>query len=71
MSHPAGSHDSHSRHSQVDDEKKDLAVPSADFEIGRPTKLAPDPDAGLSEDERARIVCSSYQSRSWREPVRY
>ena len=64
MSHPAGSYDSHSRHSQVDDEKEGLAVPSADFEIA-------DPDAGLSEDERARIVCSSYQSRSWRGPVLY
>lgn len=60
MSRPAGSHDSHSRHSQVDDEKEGLGVPSADFEIAHPTKLVPDPDAGLSEEERARIVCSSY-----------
>lgn len=60
MRHPAGSHDSGSRRSQVDDEKEDLAVRSTDFHIARPTELAPDPDAGLSEHERARIVCSSY-----------
>lgn len=71
MNYPAGSHDSRSRHSPVDDEKGDLAVPSADFEIALPTELAPDPDAGLSDDERARIVCSPHQTRSWRGPVRY
>lgn len=64
MSHLAGTYDSGSRHSPVDDEKEDLAVRSADSERVRPTELAPDPDAGLSEYERSRIVCSSYQPSS-------
>ena len=58
MSHPAGSHDSGSRNSPADKEKEILAIRSANIET------APDPDAGLSEDERARIVCTSYQARS-------
>lgn len=74
MSHPTRSHDSGNRHSLVDEEKKVLpgrpfdsgpidSGPS-DFETVKLSELAPDPDAALSEDERARIVCSSFQAKS-------
>lgn len=69
MSHPIRSHDSGDRHSLVDEEKKvlpGLPIDSGpiDFETAKLSELAPDPDAALSEDERARIVCSSFQAKS-------
>lgn len=64
ISHPAGSHDSGNRHSLVDEEKEVLPGRPIDFETAKLSELAPDPDAALSEDERARIVCSSFQAKS-------
>lgn len=64
MSHPAKSHDSGNRHSLVDEEKEVLPGRPVDFETVKLSELAPDPDAALSEDERARIVCSSFQAKS-------
>lgn len=57
MSHPARSHDSGNRHSRVDEEKEVLHGRPTDFETVKLSELTPDPDAALSEDERARIVC--------------
>lgn len=64
MSNPAGSHDSGNRHSLVDEEKKVLPGRPIDFETAKLSELALDPDAALSEDERACIVCSSFQAKS-------
>lgn len=64
MSHPARSHESGNGHSPVDEEKEVLAGRPIDFETVKLSELAPDPDAALSEDERARIVCSSFPAKS-------
>lgn len=58
MSHTARARDSGNRLSLVDEEKEVLAGRPIDFETVKLSELAPDPDAALSEDERARIVCS-------------
>lgn len=48
----------------VDEEKEVLPGRPIDFETAKLGELAPDLDAALSEDERARIVCSSFQAKS-------
>ncbi len=47
--------DSDSAHSPSDDEKKVGAMPDQYQTLGH-ADLPPDPDAGLSQDEKARIV---------------
>lgn len=49
--------DSDSGHSPSDDEKR-IAVGQGEFEALGPGELLPDPDAHLSPEERAAIVCS-------------
>lgn len=50
--------DSSSGHSPCEDEKKIGVEPGA-FEKKATSELPPDPDEGLSEEERARIVSHS------------
>lgn len=54
MSHPE-KRDSDSGHSPSSDEKK-LGVEAGGFETRGHGELGPDPDAGLSEEEKAKIV---------------
>lgn len=47
-----------SEHSPSYDEKRAVAVENGEFEKhGQHIELPPDPDAGLSAEEKARIVC--------------
>lgn len=49
-------HDSDSTHSPTDDKEKVIGVEQGGFETHGRGQLPPDPDAGLSAEERARIV---------------
>jgi len=49
--------DSDTSHSPVDDKGRVVGVEEGGFETLGHGQLPPDPDAGLSEEERARIVC--------------
>lgn len=49
-------HDSDSNHSPLDDKEKVVGVEQGGFETLGHGQLPPDPDAGLSEEERAQIV---------------
>ena len=49
--------DSDSTHSPVDDKEKVVGVQQGGFEALGHGELPPDPDAGLSEEEKTRIVC--------------
>jgi len=49
--------DSDTSHSPVDDKGGVVGVEEGGFETLGHGQLPPDPDAGLSEEERARIVC--------------
>ena len=49
--------DSDSSHSPLPDNEKVTGVEPGGFETLGHGQLPPDPDAGLSAEERARIVC--------------
>lgn len=49
-------HDSDSTHSPLDDNEKVVGVERGGFETLGRGQLPPDPDYGLSEEEKARIV---------------
>ena len=53
----AKNNDSDSTHSPIDDKEKVVGVDQGGFETLGHGELPPDPDAGLSEEEKARIVC--------------
>ena len=49
--------DSDSTHSPIHDNEKVVGVEPGAFETRGRGQLPPDPDAGLSEEEKAHIVC--------------
>lgn len=51
--------DSDSLHTPIEDEKK-IGVGSGEFESLATHQLPPDPDAGLSDAEKAKIVSFSF-----------
>jgi len=53
-------HDSDSTHSPLDDKEKVVGVEKGGFETLGRGQLPPDPDAALSEEERALIVSIIY-----------
>ena len=55
--------DSDSGHSPTDDEKK-IGVATAGYAVTGPEQLPPDPDAGLSEEERKAIVRFAYHDHA-------
>ena len=58
MKSSAEHNDSDSTHSPLEDKEKVVGVEPGGFETLGHGELPPDPDAGLSEEERARIVNS-------------
>ena len=50
-------HDSDSTHSPIHDNEKVVGVEQGAFETRGRGQPPPDPDAGLSEEEKAHIVC--------------